>query len=177
MLHPVRIRIVMALAGRQLSPAELVEELGDVPQATLYRHLNRLVQADILEVVSERKVRNATERIYTLKSGAAFAGLAEAGGYARDAHLRYFVSYLLSLLGDYARFMQTARLPQDLRRSGFQKFPLNLSPDEFQQLTQQLNEVLRPYLTQAPGGKRQRQLLALVTMPMTAMATPSTEED
>jgi DNA-binding transcriptional ArsR family regulator len=175
-LHPVRIRIVMALAGSQLSPAELADELGDVPLATLYRHLNRLVEAGILQVVAERKVRNATERIYTLKSGAAFVGQDEAGVYSRDEHLRYFVSYLLSLLDDYARFIQMARLPEDLERVGFQKIPLNLSPEEFQQLARQLNESIRPYLLQEPNENRQRQLLAFTTIPLAATSPSSDQE-
>lgn len=175
-LHPVRIRIVMALAGRQLSPAELADELGDVPLATLYRHLNRLAQAGILTVVAERKVRNATERVYTLSSGAAFTGMEEAAEFSRETHLRYFVSYLLSLLDDYARFVQKAHLPTDLNRVGFQKIPLNLSADEFQQLAQQLNAVIRPYLRQELTGNRQRQVLAFTTLPVTH-SPPSNEQD
>jgi hypothetical protein len=38
LLHPVRMRIVVALAGRALTPGQLRAELTDVPQATLYQH-------------------------------------------------------------------------------------------------------------------------------------------
>ena len=43
-LHPVRMRILQNLATRNLTPLQLAEELVNVPQATLYRHLNKLVE-------------------------------------------------------------------------------------------------------------------------------------
>ena len=44
LLHPVRLRIVQALVGSPMTPLHLKEQLGDVPQATLYRHLSQLFE-------------------------------------------------------------------------------------------------------------------------------------
>src|SRR3954469_20006775 len=78
LLHPVRLRIVQAFLGeRALTTAQLREELPDVPPASLYRHIALLVGADVLSVVSERRVRGATERTYTLRLAAAHIGLRE----------------------------------------------------------------------------------------------------
>ncbi len=164
-LHPVRIRIVMALAGQQKSPAELGELLGDVPQATLYRHIQKLVAGGLLEVVAERRVRNTVERIYSLKPGSAYLSLGEAGQLTREDHLRGFVSYLLGLLDDYARFIREADLPDDLNRMGFQKLAFYVSPEEFQAFNQLMNESLAPQLAKGPAPGRTRQLLALITLP------------
>lgn len=57
LLHPVRLRIVTAAAGRELTAADLAAALPDVPQATLYRHLKRLVDGGMLAVVAENPVR------------------------------------------------------------------------------------------------------------------------
>ncbi|MEE3919206.1 helix-turn-helix domain-containing protein [Micromonospora sp. BRA006-A] len=80
-LHPVRIRILRAAAGARVTTHDLVELLPDVPQATLYRHLATLVKTGMLDVVQEREVRGAVERVYALPAhGAALdpAGLATA---------------------------------------------------------------------------------------------------
>ena len=67
-LHPIRMRIILALAqGRSLTAQELGAALPDVAQATLYRHLNRLLKGGVLAVVDERQVRGAVERIYALR--------------------------------------------------------------------------------------------------------------
>lgn len=53
-LHPVRLRIVQAFLGnRELSTAQLAEELSDVPKSGLYRHLAVLADADVLSVVGK----------------------------------------------------------------------------------------------------------------------------
>ena len=56
LLHPVRLRIVQALLPRrQLTAQEIGRHLGDVPQATLYRHLNKLLDGGIIEIVHESR--------------------------------------------------------------------------------------------------------------------------
>ena len=46
-LHPLRMGIIMAIAGRQMTTQQLAAVLGDVPQATLYRHINRLSEGGV----------------------------------------------------------------------------------------------------------------------------------
>ena len=70
-MHPIRIRILLALVDRKLTPLQLGEQLADVPQATLYRHLNKLMQGGLLEVIEERPVRGTVEKVYGLNQNAA----------------------------------------------------------------------------------------------------------
>ncbi|HEX9338211.1 MAG TPA: helix-turn-helix domain-containing protein, partial [Pseudonocardiaceae bacterium] len=75
LLHPVRLRIVQAFLGdRALTTSALSAELSDVPPASLYRHVARLVDAGVLAVVAERRVRGALERTYVLRLTAATIG-------------------------------------------------------------------------------------------------------
>ena len=72
LLHPVRLRIVQAFLGdRALTTSGLRTELSDVPAASLYRHVARLVAGGVLAVVTERRVRGALERTYVLRTSAA----------------------------------------------------------------------------------------------------------
>ena len=67
LMHPVRIRIVNALAGgRTLTTAELCDRLPDASQATVYRHVAALTEGGILEVDGEQPVRGTIERRYRL---------------------------------------------------------------------------------------------------------------
>ncbi|MHB0896260.1 MAG: helix-turn-helix domain-containing protein [Spirochaetales bacterium] len=70
MLHPVRMRIVQALATREsINATELCEIINDVPRTTLYRHINILLDSNILSVVSETKIRGSLERTLALNKG------------------------------------------------------------------------------------------------------------
>ena len=47
-----------------MTPLRLKAVLGDVPQATLYRHVNQLHDGGLLEIVGEQPVRGGVERTY-----------------------------------------------------------------------------------------------------------------
>ena len=74
LLHqPVRWRVVQALIGRSLTTGQLAELMPDTPTTTLYRHVGVLVNAGVLVVTDERRVRGAVERTYALNTAAADA--------------------------------------------------------------------------------------------------------
>src|SRR4051794_38733766 len=64
--HPVRMRIVHALRGRELTTGRLCELLPDVSKAMVYRHVEALAAGGVLEVAEERRIRGAVERTYRL---------------------------------------------------------------------------------------------------------------
>lgn len=70
MLNPVRMRIIQELATRpSITASELCEKNSDVPRTTLYRHINILLDNNILTVVSEKKIRGSLERTLALNIG------------------------------------------------------------------------------------------------------------
>lgn len=67
-LHPIRMRVVLCLGEGELTTREIQARMPDVPQATLYRAINRLIEAKRIDVVEHRKRGGATERVYRLTS-------------------------------------------------------------------------------------------------------------
>src|SRR5215472_10164628 len=102
LLHPVRLRIVQAFLGdRALTTSDLAAELADIPPASLYRHVARLVDAGVLAVVAERRVRGALERTYVLRLQAATVGLDDVEAMTADDHRQAFMAFVAGLLGDF----------------------------------------------------------------------------
>ena len=67
MLNPIRLRIVQQLALQaSMTATELCEKINDVPRTTLYRHINILLENDIVSVVAEKKIRGSLERTLAL---------------------------------------------------------------------------------------------------------------
>ena len=105
LLHPIRMRLVQVLAHSGPStPQQLGEALPDVPQATLYRHLQKLAEAGVLSVVEERQVRGAREKTYALPEAGAVLGPDDLANASREDHQRYFTTLVAGLLGDVARY-------------------------------------------------------------------------
>src|SRR5262245_35534684 len=93
LLHPVRIRIVHAMAGgRTLTTAGLCARLPDVPKTTVYRHVSLLAASGVLEVVGEQRVRGAIERRYQLNRAQAVISPEAAASMSRTDHRQGFAA-------------------------------------------------------------------------------------
>ena len=51
---------------------------------------------------------------------------------------------------------------------GYNKFPIELSDEEFRALTTEMNAVLAPYLDYQPGINRRRRMFPPLSFPMSA---------
>jgi hypothetical protein len=166
LLHPVRLRIVQAFLGdRALTTSELREELPDVPAASLYRHVARLVDAGVLGVVSERRVRGALERTYILRVAAAHIGLGEIEKMSVDQHRQAFIAFVAGLIGDFDRYL--ARGDIDLLRDGvsYNLTGMWLDDNELRELLRDIARVFEPRLANAPRPGRKRRILGSVLLP------------
>ncbi len=173
-LHPVRMRVIVALgAGTPMSPAELLERMPDVPSATLYRHLNALWQGGIIAVVddprpragAERRTRGAVERRFTIHPGAASLGPAALENATSDDHVRWFASFVASLLGAFGRYAASGT-PDFVRDGvGYHQNVIQLSDAELMSMAAALNSALMPFVANEPAEGRTPRLFATILMP------------
>lgn len=166
LLHPVRLRILQAFLGdRALTTSQLSAELSDVPAASLYRHVARLVDGGALQVVAERRVRGAVERTYVLRQAASRVRVGEIEAMQADELRAMFVAFVAGLLGDIDRYLTRGK--PDLVRDGvaFGIEGLWLDDAEFAELFHELYRVLDARRPNMPGQGRRRRLLASVLLP------------
>jgi DNA-binding transcriptional ArsR family regulator len=165
LLHPVRLRIILATVGRQVTAQQLAAELPDIPQATLYRHINLLADAGILCVVKEQRVRNATEKTYALPHQDLMLTVEDLEDAEPEDYIRLFTQSLGLQLGYYARYIQQGDV--DFARDNvlFQMFPAYLSEVEMKELGQAIQAVLLPFVKNKPSPERRRYILGLTSLP------------
>jgi Helix-turn-helix domain len=166
LLHPVRLRIVQAFLGdRALTTSDLRAELADVPPASLYRQVARLVDAGVLMVVAERRVRGAIERTYVLRLVATVIGLDQLAEMTADDHRQAFMAFVAGLLSDYDRYL--ARGDIDLVRDGvsYRMAAMWLDDEEYAGLLRDITRVLQPRLANQPAPGRKRRILGSVLLP------------
>ncbi len=171
LLHPVRLRIVQAFLGdRALTTSALAAELADVPAASLYRHVARLVEAGVLGVVCERRVRGAVERTYVLRASAALITPDQIATMSRDDMRHAFMAFVAGLMADVDRYL--AREDVDPIRDGasFRLAGLWLDDAEFAQVLADLVRVLQPAAANPPRPGRKRRILATVLLPTEELA-------
>lgn len=163
LLHqPVRWRVVQALIGRSLTTGQLAGLMPDTPTTTLYRHVGVLVNAGVLVVTDERRVRGAVERTYALNTAAADA---DNEAPDRDRLRTMFTVYLAGLAGDFDRYLARDDLDPLRDGVGMRQAALWLSDDELEQLQVRMLEVLEPFLAHEPGRRRTRRILSTILVP------------
>jgi Helix-turn-helix domain len=166
LLHPVRLRIVQAFLGdRALTTSDLRTELPDIAPATLYRQVARLVDAGVLSVVSERRVRGVIERTYILRLAAAMIGPADLAAMSTEDHRQAFLAFVAALLADFDRYLSRGEI--DLVRDGvsYRLAGMWLDDGEFTDLLHELARVLQPRLANAPKTGRRRRILGTIFLP------------
>ena len=171
LLHPVRLRIVLALAGRTMTVSALGEHLGDVPQASLYRHVGKLADAGMIRVVDERKARGGVERTYGLVDAAVALGDEDVTDTDAGDHLRYFVTFLGTLIADFAAYLDSSHADFEADGVGYRQAALWLDDDEFTQLVSEMRAPLVARIDNQPAPSRRRRLLTTIVMPDTRADT------
>lgn len=165
LLHPVRLRIVLAFGSEQLTTTQVAERLPDVAHATLYRHVGTLADAGVLEVVAERRVRGGIERTYGLVADAVQLGPEQATAMGKDELLRGFVVFAGAMIEAFGRYLEhpSANLRED--PVAFRQAAIWLDDPERADLIRRLREAFAPYLQNEPTDDRERLLVNTVLIP------------
>jgi DNA-binding transcriptional ArsR family regulator len=158
--HPVRMRIVHALRGRELTTGQLCELLPDVSKAMVYRHVEALATGEVLEVAAERRVRGAVERTYRLRNATI-----DTEDLTADDYRRGFDLALATLLAEFTSYLDRDGADPTADLVGFRQHAVWLSRAELEAFVADLREVIVPRLRQEPTDDRTRYLLSPILFP------------
>ena len=159
--HPIRSRILILIAtSKELSGTQIREELQDVPQATLYRHINALVKANIIEVCRENRVRGAVEKIYTLKEMPI-----DPNEVSNEYIIEVGYKFILSLLGQLASYSKRKDIDVKKDMLTFQTAPMNLSDEEYMELMMEIGHIFQKYIKYEPKEGRRLRSVSTVVIP------------
>jgi DNA-binding HxlR family transcriptional regulator len=164
-LHPVRMRIIQALVGASLTTHQLQELLPDIPQATLYRQLQRLVKAGFLVITDRKQVRGTIEKTYGLSQNNMELTPEELQQMGGEDHMRYFMMFLAHLVNEFGLYTKQSTV--DLRKdgAGYREAVFHLSPSEFTEFAYALRSALQPFASNEPSPERRRYSLATILIP------------
>lgn len=166
LLHPVRMKIIQVLLGaKKLTAADMLKLLPDIPQATLYRHLNKLVEANLIYIHEQKQVRGAVEKSYTLASENMVLSPSDLAHISKEEHLKYFTTFLFGLLDDFSQYLKQDAIDLEKDGVGYRQIGLYLSDEEFQTFAQELSGVYRKFMGNQPNEQRVKRLFSTIVIP------------
>ncbi|MGH3429339.1 MAG: helix-turn-helix domain-containing protein [Mycobacteriales bacterium] len=169
LLHPVRLRLVHALrAAGRLTTTELCSALPDLPRATVYRQVNRLVRGGLFEVESEQKVRGVVERRYRLVPGAAAVDARDARSMTADDHRRGFTAAMAALIADFGAYLDRPCADPFADDVSYRQLIVWLTPKERTRLIADLGRRVRDLAQNPADAARAPYILSTVFFPESA---------
>jgi DNA-binding transcriptional ArsR family regulator len=168
-LHPVRLRILQAIAADGTTTQEIADRLADVPASSIYRHLKLLLDAGVVEVNGTRLVKGIQEKRYVVVQPPRLSP-EDVAGLSPDEHFQYFSATVITLLRGFADYLQPVAekgRPVDVAadRTGYTEVSVWASPTEMDRFVTALNSSLRPLLVNGPAAGRQKHKIAFITHP------------
>ncbi|MFJ7680316.1 helix-turn-helix domain-containing protein [Peribacillus sp. NPDC097284] len=156
LMHPVRMKIAQVLMRNKdngLTPLEMVKIIKNVPQATLYRHIQTMLDSDVIRVIKEKKVKSVSEKYYALNEIEARLSVEEWKNVSSEKKLDYFSYYQLSLLTQYQSYLKKLEEKKQLEDGAtFSLVELKMDEENFTLFQNELNELITKYYQVVSDG-------------------------
>ena len=165
-IHPVRLRILQSLTLESLTTQDIAERLSDIPKSSIYRHLKALLDGGMVTVAETRQVKAIEEKVYRLAQ-APRLGPDEVANLTPEEHLRYFTTYIATLLQEFATYLDASpQVDFGADRVGYTEATFYATPEEFDRFAKTLNESLLPLTENEPDDERQLRKVAVIVYPL-----------
>lgn len=176
LLHPIRLRIVTAITGNKVTAKDLAKALPDIPQTTLYRHINVLVDGGLLQVVDEIPQRGTVERVFGFKEPPSLSP-EDLRGLSKEEYQQTFILILTTLLHEATNSLNS--LPEneeiDLLGEGYQfsQMSLNLTDEEYEKLNNRILALMLEAGKNRSSEKRKRRIFSYLFIPVIETPEPN----
>jgi len=165
-MNPIRIKIIQELSIKKTATTkEIAQACGEIPQATLYRHLYALMKGGVIQVVSENRVRGIMEKVYGIKANPSQTINANLDRITKDELSTLFSQYLVSIVTDFESCIAKPKVMESIGTNlGFTSNSMLLTDDEFLEMIAEINRIIlqkasNPFAT----GRRLRKFSTIIT--------------
>lgn len=166
MMNPLRLKIVQEISLKGTATTkEIAEICGDIPQATLYRHLNSLLKNGVIEVVSENKVRGTVEKVYAIKTNPGDHFDRKPDELTKEEISVVFSQFIIGLLTDFNEYLSKDEVNVVKDLVGFRSYPLYLTDEEFMEMMGEIRTSIMKRVENKPSEGRILRKLSTVTTP------------
>lgn len=149
----------------QTTAKMLAAKNKNIPQATLYRHLKKMVADGILHVVEERQVRNVTEKVYAaaLDFRAETQKLLEENDGA--AYFALFQHFTIGLLKKFSAYGDREDIDIINDGSGFRVATFDATLEELGALSAGIWKLVEPYTNREATPERRTRSISVIFTP------------
>ncbi|AUD15049.1 MULTISPECIES: helix-turn-helix domain-containing protein [Planococcus] len=165
--NQVRFKIALELidVDEGLSILQLNKLLKEVSQATLYRHVNSMVEDDLLKVVGINRSGKVEEKLYALNTQAYKVSQEDWQSATYSERIRFITYYFMYILQNYKNYHERSVEEQSQDQSTFSLVKLNLTDDRFNDFQSELGSLMEKYYNAQEPEQGTERAVSLVIIP------------
>lgn len=164
--NPVKCKLLLEIhAQGKVTAKRLADIYSDIPQATLYRYLKKMLNDGILQVVEETQVRGTVEKTYALSAHAGQDMEAMVEENSGELYMQYFMQYIMGFARQFQTYCQAPDINIKEDMTGFSLAPLYLSDEELTSLVEDISRRIEQVKGNGPRPDRRLRTLGLIVSP------------
>ena len=161
-IMPLSMRIYRLLINNELTTKEIKSRLKDVPQATLYRHIKKMYDFGLFEVVKQEIVKGIIKKTYALTQSGVLSPK-DIEKMTDDEYDELFIQYVANLISDYKNNLEyNKNFKKDIHCS---RISLYLSKKEEEDMNREIDNIIEKYFDNEKTEERELKLISIQYMP------------
>lgn len=149
---PVSNKILqMIREKKQAAISDILAENPNVPRATLYRKIEKMLDVGAIYVVQTRKVRGQTENIYAIKD-------IYINSSKSDDGMKIVTMSLMQIIGLYDKYFQSKNADVERDKLFLLNYAVELSDGDFSEMMKEILGVVDKYRQKQSENARLRNL-------------------
>ena len=161
-LNPIRMRIAQAFYSKErMTTSEIHEKMKDIPRTTFYRNISTMIDADILTVVDEKKIRGSVERTLSINK----QSLAERNIDSIKDGAQMPLAFLMNKYALFHSYFEGDDINLTRDKLFLLNYTLMMDDEEFNQFFEKLQKLIADYNHEYKEGRKPRNL-SFVHAPM-----------
>jgi len=167
MSDPVKTKMILEIQKRErATTGQLAEEFTQIPQATLYRYLKKMLTDDIIKIVDEIPVRGTVEKVYALAFDFDENNKSIMEENDGKAYMQAATLYMLGILEEFKEYSERDDINLSGDGSGFSHAPIYATTEELVEMSTKIADIISPLMRNPSGGERKlRNICTIITPP------------
>ena len=162
-LHPVRMRIIqLFISNKELTAGQIIQLIPEVPQASLYRHLSILSEANIIKIVTEKRMRGTVEKTYRRQLDGIQYNIEKLSPME---HLNAFYTFTLQLLSEFNNYIHKENMNFNEDGVSYRQVCVYLDEEECREIVETTNKLVEKAIENKPREGRKLMTLASIIIP------------
>jgi len=159
LMNPIRIKIYLYIQNNErATTGELAKHLPEVAQATLYRHISKMVKEEILCIESENKIRGVFEKTYVIKNDPLDDIEKIVEDKDREQLFNLCHSFTMSILSTFDKYLNQEEFDLREDKIGFRTTPMYMTDEESDEFIKGMHELISKYSSnESSDDKRLKQ--------------------